>query len=74
MGGGGFVAALRCLRAMGAALRSPYDLLLVFRGWPGLLLDHPAVDAVLWGVVTAVESVTVAAMICAFFLCCGCTL
>jgi hypothetical protein len=73
MGGGGFVSALRCLRDMGSALRSHYDLLLLLRGWPGLLLDHPAVDAVLWGVVTAVESVALAAMICVFFLCCGCT-
>ncbi|KAF7006600.1 hypothetical protein CFC21_021636 [Triticum aestivum] len=71
MGGGGFVSTLRWLRDTGAALRSPYDLL---RGWPGLLLDHPAVDAVLWGLVTAVESVAIAAMVCAFFLCCGCAL
>ncbi|KAF6989972.1 hypothetical protein CFC21_007237 [Triticum aestivum] len=71
MGGGGFVSTLRWLPDTGAALRSPYDLL---RGWPGLLLDHPAVDAVLWAAVTAVESVAIAGMVCAFFLCCGCTL
>ena len=75
MGGGRFVSVLRRLRGMAATLRSPYDLLLIiFRGWPGLLLDHPAVDAVLWGVVTAVESLALAAMICSFFICCGCTL
>jgi hypothetical protein len=73
MGGGGFVSMFRWLRDVGAVLRSPCDLLLR-RGWPGLLLDHPAIDAVFWGVVTVVESVALVAMICAFFLCCGCTL
>jgi hypothetical protein len=32
------------------------------------------VDAALWGVVTAVESVALVSMMCCFFLCCGCTL
>jgi hypothetical protein len=74
MGGGGFVSMFRRrLRDVSAALRLPCDLLLL-RGWPGLLLDHPAIDAVFWGVVTVVESVALVAMICAFFLCCGCTL
>jgi hypothetical protein len=40
-----------------------------------LVRDVPLlVDAALWGVVTAVESVALVSMMCCFFLCCGCTL
>ncbi|CAL4914108.1 unnamed protein product [Urochloa decumbens] len=43
--------------------------------WPELVRDVPLlVDAALWGVVTAVESVALVSMMCCFFLCCGCTL
>lgn len=45
------------------------------RRWPELVRDVPLlVDAALWGVVTAVESVALVSMMCCFFLCCGCTL
>ncbi|CAN6295315.1 unnamed protein product [Urochloa humidicola] len=45
------------------------------RRWPELVRDVPlVVDAALWGVVTAVESVALVSMMCCFFLCCGCTL
>lgn len=39
--------------------------------WPGL--DFSVVDDVLWSLVTAFESVALVAMLCFFFLCCGCT-
>ncbi|KAG8063615.1 hypothetical protein GUJ93_ZPchr0003g17786 [Zizania palustris] len=45
------------------------------RRWPGLVPDvPPVVDAVLWGLVTAIESVALLSMVCCFFLFCGCTL
>jgi len=45
------------------------------RRWPEMVRDVPLlVDAALWGVVTAVESVALVSMMCCFFLCCGCTL
>ncbi|RLN40021.1 hypothetical protein C2845_PM01G13230 [Panicum miliaceum] len=45
------------------------------RRWPEVVRDVPLlVDAALWGVVTAVESVALVSMMCCFFLCCGCTL
>uniref|UniRef100_A0A0A9G7V1 Uncharacterized protein n=1 Tax=Arundo donax TaxID=35708 RepID=A0A0A9G7V1_ARUDO len=45
------------------------------RRWPELVRDVPLlVDAALWGVVTAVESVALVSMMCCFFLFCGCTL
>ncbi|KAF0914923.1 hypothetical protein E2562_032835 [Oryza meyeriana var. granulata] len=45
------------------------------RRWPELVPDvPPVVDAVLWGLVTAIESVALFSMVCCFFLFCGCTL
>ncbi|KAK3151443.1 hypothetical protein QOZ80_3AG0245940 [Eleusine coracana subsp. coracana] len=45
------------------------------RRWPELVRDVPLLlDAALWGVVTAVESVALVSMMCCFFLFCGCTL
>ncbi|BAS83885.1 uncharacterized protein [Oryza sativa Japonica Group] len=45
------------------------------RRWPELVQDFsPVVDAVLWGLVTAIESVALFSMVCCFFLFCGCTL
>ncbi|KAF8392707.1 hypothetical protein HHK36_023056 [Tetracentron sinense] len=41
-------------------------------GWPGLGLTM--VDNVLWSFVTVLESLALAAMLCSFFLFCGCTL
>lgn len=47
----------------------------VTRRWPEVVRDVPLlVDAALWGVVTAVESVALVSMLCCFYLCCGCTL
>jgi hypothetical protein len=43
--------------------------------WPELVRDVPLLlDAALWGVITAVESVALVSMVCCFFLFCGCTL
>ncbi|KAL5210427.1 hypothetical protein ABZP36_006050 [Zizania latifolia] len=45
------------------------------RQWPQLVPDvPPVVDAVLWGLITAIESVALFSMVCCFFLFCGCTL
>jgi len=53
----------------------PEQLGAAVRRWPELVPDVPfVVDAVLWGVITAVESVALVSMVCCFFLCCGCTL
>ncbi|CAD6210936.1 unnamed protein product [Miscanthus lutarioriparius] len=53
----------------------PEQLGAAARRWPELVRDVPLlVDAALWGVVTAVESVALVSMMCCFFLCCGCTL
>ncbi|KAF7042429.1 hypothetical protein CFC21_052038 [Triticum aestivum] len=53
----------------------PEQLGAAIRRWPELVADVPlVVDAVLWGVVTAVESVALISMMCCFFLFCGCTL
>lgn len=53
----------------------PEQLGAAVRRWPELVPDVPlVVDAVLWGVVTAVESVALVSMMCCFFLFCGCTL
>ena len=47
----------------------------VARQWPELVQDVLLlVDAALWGVIAAVESVVLVSMMCYFFLCCGCTL
>ncbi|XLR18782.1 hypothetical protein S83_046694 [Arachis hypogaea] len=47
--------------------------------WPAVDLSYwwvnfSVVDDVLWGFVTVLESVALVAMLCYFFLCCGCTL
>lgn len=53
----------------------PEQLGAAVRRWPELVPDVPlVVDAVLWGVITAVESVALVSMMCCFFLFCGCTL
>ncbi|XP_040378421.1 uncharacterized protein LOC121053924 [Oryza brachyantha] len=53
----------------------PERLAAAARRWPELVPDvPPVVDAVLWGLVTAVESVALLSMVCCFFLFCGCTL
>ncbi|KAE8805186.1 hypothetical protein D1007_18734 [Hordeum vulgare] len=53
----------------------PEQLGVAIGRWPDLVPDLPLVaDAVLWGVVTAVESVALISMMCCFFLFCGCTL
>jgi len=47
----------------------------VARQWPELVQDVLLlVDAALWGVIAAVESVVLVSMMCYFFLCCGFTL
>ncbi|KAJ4825102.1 hypothetical protein Tsubulata_016814 [Turnera subulata] len=44
------------------------------RRWPEMAADLSVlVDDVVWGVVTAVESVALVSMLCFFFLFCGCT-
>ncbi|KAL6645689.1 hypothetical protein ACP70R_012481 [Stipagrostis hirtigluma subsp. patula] len=53
----------------------PGQLGAAVRRWPELVPDVPLLlDAALWGVVTAVESVALVSMMCCFFLFCGCTL
>jgi hypothetical protein len=53
----------------------PEQLGAAVRRWPELVPDVPfVVDAVLWGFITAVESVALVSMMCCFFLFCGCTL
>ncbi|TKY52316.1 hypothetical protein E2542_SST23836 [Spatholobus suberectus] len=41
--------------------------------WSGLM-SVSIVDELLWGVVTAFESVALVSMLCFFFLFCGCTI
>ncbi|CAM0872922.1 unnamed protein product [Alopecurus aequalis] len=53
----------------------PEQLSAAVRRWPELVPDVPfVVDSVLWGFITAVESVALVSMMCCFFLFCGCTL
>jgi hypothetical protein len=87
--GGSLVSMLRWppdlgLPSLAALLPSPSPpALLRLQGWwqaqqwprSELVRDVPLLlDAALWGVVTAVESVALVSMMCCFFLFCGCTL
>ncbi|EEF49979.1 uncharacterized protein LOC8269838 [Ricinus communis] len=42
--------------------------------WPELNLNFSIVDDVVWGLITAFESVALVSMLCFFFLFCGCTI
>ncbi|KAK6242938.1 hypothetical protein QUC31_009347 [Theobroma cacao] len=45
-----------------------------FFGWPELSsFSFSVVDDVVWGLITAFESVALVSMLCFFFLFCGCT-
>lgn len=49
----------------------PEQLGAAVRRWPELVPDVPfVVDSVLWGFITAVESVALVSMMCCFFLSC----
>ncbi|TKY72471.1 hypothetical protein E2542_SST01212 [Spatholobus suberectus] len=53
------------------------DLSYLNPGWnvEGLLQwNLSLVDDVLWALITGLESIALVAMLCFFFLCCGCTL
>ncbi|PIA60983.1 hypothetical protein AQUCO_00300475v1 [Aquilegia coerulea] len=41
--------------------------------WPDLDFSFSIVDSVMWSFITAIESLALVAMLCFFFLCCGCT-
>ncbi|XXG84561.1 hypothetical protein AAC387_Pa10g2058 [Persea americana] len=40
--------------------------------WAHMYLDLSIVDTVVWSFITVVESFALVAMLCFFFICCGC--
>ncbi|XP_019706477.1 uncharacterized protein [Elaeis guineensis] len=52
-----------------------FDFSFLTSSWPDINFSPISmVDSILWTFVTAFESVALVAMLCFFFVCCGCTI